>query len=262
MTRFRSFLVIAVLVLSSVALSGCWKKKNNNEQPAPSPVVQEKVNTIDLALRPYVTLKPTNKGRSLILTLQKLNTPAQKGEFEVEYQSGTLLQGFGGRLNLEKLPDVQEFLLGSCSAGGKCSYSEDVTGGVLTLRFTDAEKFTLKNEWSFLENTEKATTITSRDAKFVLSGQGLANVSHWVVLQSPGYPAPVEKPLSAVYAPAGLSAPRGGLKVSIRLNEDVSTAMIWGWDGKAYRPLKTTVTDKTASAVSPTLYESYIAVME
>lgn len=251
-----------VAVLAVIAVGGYLAtagKKVATATPTPSPIPQEKFNTMDVTKRPYVTLTPTNKGRSLTLTVHSLNAPAKKGEFEVEYQSGTLLQGFGGKLNIEKLPDTQEFLLGSCSAGGKCSYSEDVTGGALTIRLTDTEKQALKNEWSFLENKEKSDTVTSRDGKFVLSGKGIASVSHWVVLQSPGYPAAVANPLSNVYAPAGLSAVKGELKVSMRLSGDAETgASIWAWDGKAYKPLKTTITDRVATATSPVLYESYV----
>lgn len=258
----RSLLILGALIpMSAFILSGCFnRKKQNADAPAPSPIIQEKFNTIDITQRPYLTLVPTNNGRSVTLTLHKMGKAANKGEFEVEYQSGSLLQGFGGRLNIEKLPDVQEYLLGSCSAGGKCSYSENVTGGALTLRFTADEKFALKNEWSFLENKEKSDTLTSRDAKFTLQGKGVASVSHWTVLQTPGYPAAVEKPLSLPYAVGALKAPKGDLKVSIRLSEEATAATIMAWDGKAWKPLKTTVADKVASAVSPQLYESYIVV--
>jgi hypothetical protein len=254
--------VIALVVVAIVAVIFTRLGGNEVATATPSPIIQEKFNTMEVTKRPYVTLAPTNKGRSLTLTLQTLNAPATKGEFEVEYQSGTLLQGFGGKLNIAKLPDVQEFLLGSCSAGGKCSYSEDVTGGALTIRLTDTEKQSLKNEWSFLENKEKSDTVTSRDGKFVLTGKGIASVSHWVVLQSPGYPAPIEKPLSAVYAPAGLTVAKGEFKVGIRLSEDVPTATVWAWDGKAYKPLKTTITERVAYAPSPVVYESYVVVAE
>ena len=260
MFRSRIVAALAVVTLSSFILGGCFRKKQATAEPAPSPIVQEKFNTIDITERPYLTLVPTNNGRSVTLTLHKMGKSASKGEFEVEYQSGTLLQGFGGRLNLEELPDVQEYLLGSCSAGGKCSYSENVTGGALTLRFTADEKFALKNEWSFLENKQKSDTLTSRDAKFTLQGKGVASVTHWTVLQTPGYPAAVEKPLSLPYAVGALKTPKGDMKVSIRLTEDVTAAQIMGWDGKAWKPLKTTVADRVASAASPTLYESYIAV--
>lgn len=254
--------IVGLILLILIGVFAFGGKKPVAATPSPSPVIPEKVNTMPVEKRPYITLTPTNKGRSLILSLFTLNAPAQKGEFEVEYQSGTLLQGFGGKLNIAKLPDAQEFLLGSCSAGGKCSYSEDVTGGVLTVRLTDTEKLTLKNEWSFLENKEKTDTITSRDGKFVVTGKGIAAVSHLVVLQSPGYPAPVAAPLSSVYAPAGLTAPKGELKVSIRLNNEAPKVSIWAWDGKEYKRLKTTVTDRVATAPSAMLYESYVAVAE
>lgn len=248
------------MVLASVALSGCIKKKTAQVEPTPSPVVQEKYNTIDVAQRPYVTLAPSNNGRSVVFTLVKMGKMASKGELEVEYQSGQLLQGFGGKLNVDKLPDKQEFLLGSCSAGGKCSYSEDVTGGSLVLRFTADERFALKNDWSFLENKEKADRVSSRDGKFSVTGKGFAANTHAIVLQSPGYPAPVEKPLSTVYTVGTLKPIKGEVKVSIRLSEDVPAAAVWAWDGSAWKPLKAAVTEKTATATSPQLYEAYVAV--
>jgi hypothetical protein len=263
MTLRSLFTTLTVVTLSAVILSGCGKKKAE-ATPTPSPIIQEKFNTLEVDKRPYVTLTPTNKGRSLSLSVVKLNAPAQKGDFEVEYQSGQLLQGFGGKLNVSKLPDTQEFLLGSCSAGGKCSYSEDVTGGALTIRLTDTEKQSLKNEWSFLENKEKSTTIASRDGKFGVTGKGIAAVSHWVVLQSPGFPATMEKKaISAVYVPAGLSVPKGEVTVNFSFSKDiVNPVVILAWDGKAYKPLKTKTVEGMASATTSTWYESYVLAQE
>jgi hypothetical protein len=151
-------------------------------------------------------------------------------------------------------------LLGSCSAGGKCSYHEDVTGGNILLRFTGDEKYVLKNDWAFIENKAKEETMVSRDSKFRLEGAGLAKITHGVILQSPGLPEAVEKKLlSAPYSVGLISAPKGNLSVHIRLNEEATTAEILGWDGEKWVSMKTTVAEKVASATGP-LYEAYVAV--
>jgi hypothetical protein len=221
----------------------------------------EPVNVIPVEERPYVTIEPNQNGRNLLITIHDLKKGAEKAEAEVEYQSGTLLQGAMVAFNLQTLPDSQDMLLGSCSAGGKCSYHEEVTGGSILLRFLGDEKYVLKNDWAFINNAEKETTFASRDSKFSLEGTGLARIPHGVILQSPGLPENTErKLLSAPYATAVDGAVRGALSVHIRLNEDVADATILAWTGTAWKELKTTVAEQTATASSDVLYDAYIAV--
>ncbi len=251
--------LVLLLIVGGVVFASLRKKDKPEENSQPTKPV-EQVNLIPLEERPYVSIEPNQKGRNLVFTLHDVKKPAQKAELEVEYQSGTQLQGAFLSFKLANLPDSQDMLLGSCSAGGKCSYHEEVTGGNILLRFLGDEKYVLKNDWSFFENTQKETSMVSRDSKFRLEGTGLASVTHGVILQSPGLPKNVEqKLLSAPYSVGLISEPKGKVTVHIRLNEDLPTAKILAWDGEAWLTLTTTVEEKVATAESP-LYQAYIAV--
>lgn len=257
---FRLGFVVVVLMVASVGLAGCRKK----QQPEPDSTVTRPVrpptNTIEISQRPYVSLVPTQGGRNVRLTLYDVKLAAQDAEYEMEYQTGDLLQGAFGQLDLETLPYQEDILLGSCSAGGKCSYHENVTGGELFLQFEGENEYALENGWAFIENTEREAEFSSRDGKFRLSGAGLARVTHLVIYNTPGLPEnPEQALLSAPYAVGPIAAVTGQVEVSIRLNTEATTATMLGWDGEEWVSLETTVTDKVASATAP-LYDVYVVV--
>lgn len=271
MKKYTPIIALVALLLAVGGVFAFMRLRGGEAESPQEEIVKipEKFNEIPIEERPYVHLAPTTEsgkrvGSSLKMIVYELKKPAAKGEYELEYQSGTLLQGAFGRLNLNSLPNDkdQPIFLGSCSAGGKCSYHEEVSGGAVILRFEDDAKneFALKNEWSYIDNSEKADLFSSRDAKFTMTGAGLVRVSHAVILVPPGYPAnPEQKVLSLPYAVGTLPAVTGNVEVSIRLNEDVAEATILGWDGEAWVELETTVADKVATASGP-FYEAYVAV--
>ncbi len=234
-------------------------EETSTARPTPPP---EQVNIIPVSERPYAQLIPSANGRNLTLVIGELKKLAAEGEYELEYQSGNLLQGAFGIVDVDQLPGKElDILLGSCSAGGKCSYHEDVTGGSLLLRFEDPEKYVLKNDWAFIENTDGASTFSSRDAEFVLTGDSLENVEYAVILQTPGLPEEVEADLlSEPYAVSLATSARGPFAVSIRMTEASPDAEIWAWDGTAWEPLETTVEEKMATAELETLADAYVVV--
>ena len=260
MKKLRSlFGALAVVILASVLLTGCGKKKVEEETGTQNKPI-EQVNLILVDERPYVSILPDQKGRNLVFTLHDLKKPAQKAELEVEYQSGTQLQGAFLSFKLSALPDSQDMLLGSCSAGGKCSYHENVTGGNILLRFTGDEKYFLKSDWAFIENKDEEEIFSSQDSKFRIEGVGLANISHGVILQSPGLPENVDQELlSSPYSVGLITSPKGKISVSLRLSQETDTATILGWDGKQWQTLDTTVAEKVATATDE-LYDAYVAV--
>lgn len=252
---------LALLTVSAaIIFSGC-KKKPSAPTPVPKPI--EQVNTIPVDQRPYAILVPDakEKGRGVVLSVYELKKPAAKGEYEIDYQTGSLLQGAFGRFKLAGFPETFKIPFKSCSAGGKCTIHEDVTGGSLLLRFSEPEKYVLKNDWAFIENKDKATAIGSGDGKFSLEGSGLAKSTHLAILQTPGLPKnPDTKVLSNGYAVGSITAVSGQLRVSIRLNEEAAAATILAWDGKTWTKLPAKVADKTATATAPKWFEAYVAV--
>ena len=136
----RNTFTVYCLLFTAILFSGCI----NNKTIPPikeRPKIQETVNTVPLEQRPYSVLSFSDSGRFPVGRELKLAISDSKNassiEYELEYQAGTLVQAGVGSINPkgEKLPLTRNILLGSCSAGGACSYSEDVKGGTLLLRF-------------------------------------------------------------------------------------------------------------------------------
>lgn len=259
-------IVIAVLLIGGGGLSlAYWKMRGASAAPSPAPAARapEPVNLIPESERPFVRLQPAQNGRAIEITIVNLNKPANQVEYELEYQSGTLLQGAFGDLDLTELPVTKNILLGSCSAGGKCSYHEDVTGGKILLRFLGSEKYALRTEWGFFENKEKSNLASSRDAKLQLDSIALKKQSHVVTLVSPGYPAPLPndaKALSSLYA-VGLTTPATGtVKIDLRLNEANENAIIIAWDGKSWVELPTVVSERVATVAKAPWAQAYMAI--
>lgn len=263
----KQLIIIAVVVASVLVSALVWffvkKPVVEVEQPAAPSKPSEQVNTIPVEERPYVLLKPDPKenGRGVTLSLSEVKKPAASGEYEIDYQTGNLLQGAFGRFKLTDFPEVVSVPFKSCSAGGKCTIHEDVTGGSILLRFDGPQKYVLKNEWSFIENKSKSDSISSRDGKFGLKGAGIARSTHLTVMQTPGLPEnPELRILSSGYSVGALSAVTGTFVVSIRLNEEVQTADILAWDGQTWTTLETDVEEKIASATTAKWFEAYVAV--
>jgi hypothetical protein len=217
----------------------------------------EALNEIPIEDRPYVTIKPEGS-RNLTLTLETLNKPADSAEYELEYQAGSLLQGAFGQLELSPLPSQTDVLLGSCSAGGACTYHEDVRGGSLLLRFDGAERYALKQDWKYIQ--EKGTTeVSSKDAKFQLEATSLAAANAIIVYNTPGFPEGlVGTPVSDPYSLQASSALTGSGDLTMRANEE-GELTIMGWDGASWQEFATTTDGKTATA-EVELMELYIVV--
>lgn len=268
MTKTARTRLIIGAIAALVLLGGgflAWRMSAGSGQSAvatPVPTLPpEPVNIIPVEQRPYARMLPSGDGRTVTLSVEKLNLEANEGEYEIEYQTGTVLQGAGGRLEVDNLPHTEDILLGSCSAGGKCSYHENVTGGQITLRLDDPNRYAVKSDWRFWENKERENTVSSSDGKLVLTGAGLARVRYGILFHSPGYPdVPPTKALSHTYTMAFAPSVTGTLTASVRLNEDVAEASLAVWDGTAWKVIEGTVADKTVTAPLTTVPHAIMAV--
>jgi hypothetical protein len=260
---------LILLALSSLTLAGCGGKKTA-EKPAasakPAPI-NEPVNVIDLKERPFVQLSPRADGREIKVTLNDLKKDATSLEYELEYQAGTTLQGAFGSIDLtkDKPPTSKEVLLGSCSAGGKCTYNEGVTGGSITLKFRGPQNYVLKDEWRFQDAKKAKGEFSSQDAKFqVKAGKTLDASGFVITMQTSGLPKAIDG--TVLSGPYGIfvskePAANSKLQISMRLSEDTKTAKIYGWQENNWVAFDTKVADKTATATVP-LLPVYIAVSQ
>ena len=221
--------------------------------------ISEPVNIIDVSERPYIVIKPNSDGRNLTIEVDALKKDASEMEYELEYKSGSLQQGVFGSLSLASLPASTKQLMGSCSAGGSCTYHEDVTGGSLVTRFIANENYALKTEWRYIENKDTETQMGSTDAKFQLTSDELSDVTIAIIGDSSGLPEEVSGDIvSAPYFLATVPSVSGTAELTMRANEE-GDLKIMGWNGSEWVEFEGTVEGKTITA-EVELMQAYVVV--
>ncbi len=256
--------IIAVVVLALIG-GGVWAWKANQkpvvveETKNTKKRIVEPVNVIPVVERPVVYVSPQADGRNIDIIISTIKKEASTVEFELEYTTENLVQGGQGEIELGTLPAVKKWLLGSCSAGGACSYHTNVTGGSLKTRFVGPENYAIKNDWRYFENKQKGDAFSSKDAKFTITSPSFTKVGLAVVSNSPGYPEDLEgTPVSEGYVFATPTAQTGSAEVSIRTSEE-GEAVIMGWDGTKWTEMESSVAEKVVTAEGP-IQMLYIAV--
>ncbi|NCN87456.1 MAG: hypothetical protein GW941_01020 [Candidatus Pacebacteria bacterium] len=256
-------LIIALVLLvgGGIAFSMMSNSKPTEEtETKKKKTVLEPKNIIELAMRPYVKLYPVSGGNHLNLEIVEVPKEASEVEYELEYQSGTLLQGFQEVLQLDNLPASTQKLLGSQSAGGAITYHEDIKGGSLQLRFIGPENYVLKQDWKYFENVDKETEFSSKDAKFQIESEDLAINRLLLIYNTPGVPAGLEKELASDAYSITSSSPIDGIGTVIIRANDEGELMMMGYDGSSWVELDSTVEGKVVTAKDVALMELYIVV--
>ncbi len=257
--------ILAVLLLIGVAAVAWSRTSRGSASASPSPTPQKKrindpVNIIPVSDRPYLQIVPDATGKHVFLQVKELKKTALSLDYELEYQSGELLQGAFGAIDITKLPASKDILLGSCSAGGACTYHVDVKGGTLLARFSGGESYAVKSEWKYIENKARESQLSSKDAKFQMTAPELSKLKYVVVYNSPGYPGkPEGEVISDIYSLAMPTSLPGQAKLTIRTTQEASTATILGWDGQSWKEFKSVVDGKSVTATVDFL-EAYLVV--
>lgn len=258
MKKYLPYIIIALIVIAA-GTGIFFFIKSQSPKPKAGLKPPEAINTVPVTDRPYVTLAPTSAGKhplgtEVAVTVHNTTLGATKAEYELEYQSGSLLQGAFGSLDLtmEKPPVTKVLLLGTCSAGGKCDYNKEVTGGTLLLRLTGQQKFAVKGEWSYQLMSERGGKFSSRDSKFRLDigPKGLPASTYVILMQPMGLPAPVAGTLIAgpYHAASGEAASPKSIELSLRLTDPPAPVKLLGWAGNSWKEYKSTVADSTLTA--------------
>ena len=219
----------------------------------------EPVNVIAVADRPYIQIAPTDASH-VDLIVKELKKPATEMEYELEYQTGTLLQAAFDAMKLDSLPAVKNIYFGSCSAGGACTTHTDIKGGSLLTRFKGgSENYALKSDWTYLDNKAKAGEIESKDGKFMIESADLRNQRFMIVFNTAGFPKGLEgTPVSDPYSFAVSANLKGKGTITIEPSETAGVS-IMGWNGQDWTELATTAEGSKVSAQGD-LMELYIAV--
>jgi len=254
---------VALVVVLAIGGGVIYSKMKTTAEPVAQPQAKKKkaepVNVLAVDQRPYIKIVPAADGRNISLVVSSLKKPATEAEYELEYQAGSQLQGAFGLLKLDSLPAEFKILLGSCSAGGACTYHENVIGGTLLTKFTGPENYALKSEWRYSDNRAKATAISSTDAKFQLESPEFKNHRFLIVFNSPGYPEGLSgTPVSDPYSLSSSTSLTGQGTLTMRAAEE-GEFTIMGWNGTAWKSFTTTSDGKSATAPVE-LLELYVLV--
>lgn len=245
--------IAPIIVVLALVIVGFITYRVYSTQEAPVEEVEKKktveqVNILPLSERPYLYITPESDGKNITITVESLKKSADSMEFELEYQSGSLLQGVFGNLELSSFPARTTQLLGSCSAGGACTYHEDVSGGTILTRYSGSEGYVLKSDWKYFENSNEDTEFSSRDAKFQLSSEDLANANYLIITNAPGYPEGLSgTAVSDPYALQASSSLKGKGTLTMRAQES-GNLRIMGWDGKTWKMYEGSIDDKMITA--------------
>lgn len=265
MQKKQMIIIGAVVLAIAIVGGGAAYWKMSSKKPAvvadtknAKKRIVEPVNVLPVEERPVVYITPNPDNRNIEIVVESVKKEATTVEYELEYFTENLVQGAQGEFELGTLPALKKLLLGSCSAGGACSYHTNVTGGSLKTRFVGPENYALKHDWRYQENKDKSDTFSSKDTKFQITSKDLTKVTLATVTNSPGYPEGLTgTPVSDPYAFHPATTVTGTAKVSIRATEEATAIM--AWDGKTWQELKGTVSDKTVTAEGP-VAQLYIAV--
>lgn len=263
-TKKKLLIILPVVILVIIgAIFLLNKNKNASKVAEPTTTkkkVQSPVNVIAVAERPYLRLEPSADGHHITIIIEEVKKPATELDYEMEYQTGSMLQGFGGLIQLDKLPVSEKKLFGSQSAGGAITYHEDIKGGNLLAQFTGTENYAVKSAWRYFTNSDKATTFSSQDTKFSITNQSLSKYSYIVVYNSPGYPGEVKGELLSdpytVAAEKSLKLLSSNFEVSIRASE---AGQMMGYDGSKWQKIDSTYEDGVVKATAP-LMDVYLLV--
>ncbi len=212
--------------------------------------ITDPVNTIALEDRPTMEVMPTDI-HNIQIAVNDLKKPATNVDYELEYQTGSELEGAVGSFPVNSLPtQTKNILLGSCSAGGACTYHKDVQGGTLLAKFSGGpDSYTLKTEWHYIENPKGDTQFSSTDGKFQIDSKDLADQKVLIIYNSPGFPKSLNgTSVSDPYTINGITALKGKAGLTMRMNDTPSSASIMGWDGTNWKEFPAKVDGKMATA--------------
>ncbi|PIY80132.1 MAG: hypothetical protein COY80_04425 [Candidatus Pacebacteria bacterium CG_4_10_14_0_8_um_filter_42_14] len=249
----RNAIIAGFVVVLLGALVGFYViRKNGTKEPVAEESSKKRIveptNVISQEERPYLAIVPEADGRRITIKVSSIRKPATETEYTVEYQTGTLVQGFQGLLKLDSIPASETSLMGSCSAGGACTYHTDIKGGDLTTRFIGPENYSLKTEWKYFENKARESEFSSSDGKFQITLKALSSIKYLIIGQSSGVPEGYDGVIaSEPYFLEASSSLKGEAELSIRSSQEGELTII-GWTGDTWKVFDTTQDGKMASA--------------
>jgi len=230
MKKFLPIIIVLVVLLLGVAAYFAFFRDKLGPSSPPVQNKRQIINALPYDQRPFVALFPHPTNKLITLLVDKAVSDSDI-TIDIEYMSGNSLKG--GRTSLAlpfSLPHTQAFLLGSCSAGGKCSFDTDITtGSVKTKLERNNEIHVLKSNFVFLTDERTATS----DQKAVFTPDVDPGIA--IMAQTHGYIAELEGELAA--EPIAITTTSAKDVVgTLELIAPDATAVYY-YDGEAYQAL-------------------------
>ncbi len=172
----KKFLKLTLIISFALLLGACGKKAPQEE----AKTTQRIINQLEINQRPFVALFPHPTGKLLTLMIDKPGD-IPEAKLEIEYLSGNSLKG--GRATVEfptDLPYTRSFLLGTCSAGGSCSFDEDLSTGTVKTNFTLGDNLhVLKDTFVFIDGETSTSDLRLKfDPQSPLTGIQILAFTH------------------------------------------------------------------------------------
>ena len=213
------------------------------------------INTLAIEDRPFITLTPDSTGHSLDISVAYAPKEGSM-EYEMIYNAAGKQEGALGTIQLasETQPIIKEILLGSRSAGGATTYHEGVTGGSITLTYSDTR---LKESWNYLHFDPTDPSFSTTDGKLgvTIAKTGLKKDQVIVSMKTFGYPKTGlpdgAKVLVGPYGYFTQTPVKGNAQVSLTLpSGDHTNQTMYAWDGKTWQKLTAKLATDTLTANS------------
>jgi hypothetical protein len=265
MKKYLPYIIVLIIAIVGFAGYKVISKPQEEEKPdIPTRPKIENINQLLLEQRPYILIEPKSKTRPqdlgywITVSFYNDNIKNYTGvDYDVEYQAGTLIQGFRHSLDFskEEPPYSKESFFGSESRG-KYYYHENMIGGniVFQLFKKDGSYDALKTNFNIQSMEEKQGVFTSNDVKAVLKvGDNEIADNVWIVIASTlGLPAPIEGEI--ISEPYGFYAHQPiefkEATLTVKSSKDLTNAQILGWDSdnEEWVEYETTIKDSEAEA--------------
>jgi len=228
MRKILPFLLIIPVLLFSALFFFSRIKKDSTDVVDESKLL---INKLDYSRRPLFLLTEHSTGKLLTLYLDQTDQ-LESATIDLEYLSGDLLKGARSSIpSFGSKPFSQAFLLGSCSAGGKCSFDKDLVSGSSNLRLSLKKEKTqhiLKGGFVFVDSNE----VTTTDGRFTYTPTTTAG--YQLLVDTLGLPAGLDSdpylyPLAITSTSSKIS---GDMVVKAK---NITSVMIY--DGEEYQSI-------------------------
>lgn len=256
----RRILPVFGLFFFSLLLSGCTLKKAPlvappaELTPAPTKLIEETIKE-----RPYVSLLPTTDGYWVTIDVKKIVKGTTGLEYELTYfadfEDSKIERGVstGGKpVELFGATDYSKKILfgsASCTTGVcKYKYDENVNEGMFSLKLIGEGK-TEKYETVFRIQSGKEAKegFSTGDGIFGFVSSALPGNSLYLIASSIGLPVPLPEGVTVKSNPYAIF-PSISAKGTVSIKTDLPEAVIYAFDGKAWKKLTTKIASGEASA--------------